>query len=246
MFEPVHHIDRQESQIDSTSLCTNANIAVTATRGSIGIWDILTGTLQHKLTDSALGAIVTHASITSNGETIVSAESGSLIYWNVADRKVIFKERQTDMLQVMIYDNETKCIAVSKAQSLSGLDGANALVISRTIPDGITKFSFNFPYLKYRNIVLTSRTITKGSSNPKYFVLYGYEKQKDTIFIQCAQSGTPVHKFVVKYPNFKEVTLLVAIPGKDIEVALIDQDKGNIVDVQNKKFVRSLNHWGGK
>ena len=39
--------------------------------------------------------------------------------------------------------------------------------------------------------------------------------------------------------------MIVALPDKPWQVALIDQDKGNMIDVKNKKFVRSIPQWGG-
>ena len=39
--------------------------------------------------------------------------------------------------------------------------------------------------------------------------------------------------------------MIVALPDKPSQVALIDQEKGNIMDVKNKKFVRSIPDWGG-
>ena len=61
-------------------------MAVTVTRNCIGIWDLLTGKLNFKLADSALGAIVTHAVVTSDGEHIAAAESGFVIYWDRGHR----------------------------------------------------------------------------------------------------------------------------------------------------------------
>ena len=78
IFEKTHHIDRHELPIDSVSLSTSKGIAVTVTRGCIGIWDLLTGKLKSKLADSALGAIITHAIVTSAGKYIIAAES---VYW---------------------------------------------------------------------------------------------------------------------------------------------------------------------
>ena len=40
--------------------------------------------------------------------------------------------------------------------------------------------------------------------------------------------------------------MIVTVPDKPSEIAMIDQDKGNIVDIRHKKFVRSILHWGGK
>ena len=44
--------------------------------------------LIKKLADSALGAIVTHAVVTSSGEYICASESGFVIYWNVPKEEV--------------------------------------------------------------------------------------------------------------------------------------------------------------
>lgn len=68
-----------------------------------------------KLADSALGAIVTHATVCESGEFIIAAESGFVIYWNVQEKVVIFKEEQKDILQVELFDEERKSLVVSKA-----------------------------------------------------------------------------------------------------------------------------------
>jgi hypothetical protein len=43
-------------------------MAVTVTRGCVGVWDLKSGKLISKLADSPLGAIVTYASITHDGK----------------------------------------------------------------------------------------------------------------------------------------------------------------------------------
>jgi WD40 repeat protein len=68
IFEQVHVIDRHELQIDSISLCQSAGLAITVTRGCVGIWDIHIGRLIARLADSPLGAIVTHAAITKDSK----------------------------------------------------------------------------------------------------------------------------------------------------------------------------------
>ena len=44
---------------------------------------------------------------------------------------------------------------------------------------------------------------------------------------------------------YAQVTMIVGLPDKPFQVALIDQEKGNIMDIKNKKFVRSIPEWGG-
>ena len=55
---------------------------------------------RSKLADSALGAIVTHAVVTLDGKYILAAESGNIMYWDVAEKVVVFKEEQKDIQQV--------------------------------------------------------------------------------------------------------------------------------------------------
>jgi len=69
---------------------------------------------------------------------------------------------------------------------------------------------------------------------------------KETLFVYHVETGEFLHKIQVKYPNFKEVSMIVPLPDKPAQVALIDLDKGNIMDVKNKKWVRSIPQWGGK
>ena len=235
IFEDVHHIDRLETQIDSISLNDSAGVAITATRGCIGIWEILTGKLQARLADSAYGAIVSHASLINDGKFIIAAESGYVLYWNVGDRSVLFKEKQENILQVVIFDKGEKCLVVSHL-----LPDSTALGIVRTIPAGLVQyeFRFTFKYNSYKNIVLTS--------DSKFFVCYGSEKAKDTLFYYCTENGELHQKFQAKYPNFKEPSMIVAMPNKSNEIALIDPEKGAIMNSSTKKLDRIIPKWGGE
>ena len=232
IFEEVHRNDRHETQIDSISLSTEKGIAVTVTRGCVGIWDLLTGALKSKLADSALGAIVTHALVTTFGDYVLAAESGIVIYWHIDTQSVIFKEEQMNIFQIMFYEDENRCLVISRM-----LPELKANCVSRAFPKGTKIFEFDFPYKQFRNIILSSDT--------QYFVALGHEKGKDLLFVHRADNGSLLHKFPVKYPNFKDVQMIVPVPDKPCEIALIDQDKGNIIDIRHRKFIRSIRHWGG-
>ena len=41
---------------------------------------------------------------------------------------------------------------------------------------------------------------------------------KDTLFVNCARSGTFLHKILVKYASFKEVTMICGLPDKPWQV----------------------------
>lgn len=83
IFEKVYVIDRMEMAIDCVSLSADGQLAVTATRSSVGVWNVQTGKLYGKLVDAPVGAIVTHAVITADGKYVVSTESGNLLIWNL-------------------------------------------------------------------------------------------------------------------------------------------------------------------
>jgi hypothetical protein len=104
---------------------------------------------------------------------------------------------------------------VSKTGSLGD---PRALCIARTFSQGEKLFEFDFSYKQFKKIVLTS--------DDQYFIAYGYDKLKDTLFVYHAETGEFLHKIPVKYPNFKEVTMMCGLPDKPWQVALIDQDKG--------------------
>ena len=194
-------------------MSTDAGIAVVATRSCIGIWDILTGKLKSKLAESALGAIISHALVTDNGKYIVASESGFVLYWKVKEEKVTFKEEQKNILQVMLYDSKRKSIFVSKANPQPGAVGElRTICIARAVPGGEQLFKFEFTYKNFKDIILTSDDL--------YFVAYGYDKQKETIFVNDATRGDFLYKILVKYPNFKEVTMICGLPDKPWQVTL--------------------------
>ena len=59
------------------------------------------------------------------------------------------------------------------------------------------------------------------------------------------KNGSLVHKLNVKYTGFKEVIKMVALPDKPSVVAAIDVDKGNLIDISQKKFIKSIPCWDG-
>ena len=233
LFEEVHHIDRLETQIDSISMSVEAGIAVTATRGCIGIWEILTGKLQARLANSSYGAIVSHALLTKKGDYILAGESGFVIYWRVRDKAVAFKAKQPNILEMMLFADDQRSLVVSQL-----LPDSTAKCIVRTMPEGDTMFEFSFSFKQYKNVILTS--------GAHFFIGYGIEKGKDALFFFNSSTGELHQKFQIKYPNFKEASMIVSIPNKPLEVGIIDADKGCILNSSTKKLDRSIPTWGGK
>ena len=53
-------------------------------------------------------------SVNISALSVVAAESGELLYWDIRTKKVIFKDRQEDIQQIFFYKNQTRCVVVSK------------------------------------------------------------------------------------------------------------------------------------
>jgi hypothetical protein len=138
-----------------SSISTSAGIAVVVTRSCIGVWDFMTGQvrgreggetaaqLKFTLANSALGSIITHALVNEEGSCTLAAESGDVIYWDMAERKVIFQEKQPDVLQLFFYKNQTRSIAVSR---LGPRGNYCSLVVSRSVPEGVSQWQFQYPF----------------------------------------------------------------------------------------------------
>ncbi|XP_023324790.1 NACHT and WD repeat domain-containing protein 2 [Eurytemora carolleeae] len=234
IFEKEHHIDKHELTIDSLSISTKAGIAVVVTRSCIGIWDFMTGKLKFRLANAALGAIVTHALVNKDGTYIVAAESGDVLYWNLENRQVIFQEKQPNIQQIFYYKNETRCVVVSRRGERGNYTG---ICTSRSVPEGVKQWEFEYPFLEFKNVVMTPDELN--------VVCYGFEKMKNHIYIHAAKTGEALNKILIKYTGFKEVTKIVALPDKPSVVALIDVEKGNLIDIIQKRFLKSIPFWDG-
>ena len=88
----------------------------------------------------------------------------------------------------MLYEDETKCLVVSKVGQVPDL---RALCVTRTFTDGDRGFDFEFPYKQFKSIILTS--------DAQYFIAYGYDKLKDTLFVYHAETGKHFITFKLNY-----------------------------------------------
>ncbi|XP_065202628.1 NACHT and WD repeat domain-containing protein 2 isoform X2 [Planococcus citri] len=245
IFEQVHAIDRHELQIDSISISQSAGIAVTVTRGCVGVWDILVGRLISQLADSPLGAIVTHALITPDGKYIVCSESGNVLIWNRLTEQVVYKEAQPGVVQLEFLEDGSKFFAISRPQ-LIGTDNparVTATCITRVIPSGNHAYSFEFSIRNIPGVAFKEAVIT--SDNLNISILAADKGHREAMFTFNNKTGELVSKVPLKYSNVKDVMFLVAIPNRPNIVAMIDPDKAVLVDIRGRKVSKTLPKWGG-
>ncbi|XP_073979529.1 NACHT and WD repeat domain-containing protein 2 isoform X2 [Rhodnius prolixus] len=246
IFEQVHVIDRHELQIDSISVCQEAGLAVTVTRGFVGVWDIQAGHLISQLADSPLGAIVTHATITSTGKYIISAESGNFLVWNRITEQVLYKEEQLGIRQIMLLEEGTMILTISKPTLVAGEEAppkTMATGILRTIPDGETVYVFEYPV---RNVAGGNFKEAVVTCDGQLIAALAADKgQREALYVFNSKTGVCNSKIPLRIPGVKDVSAMVAMPTKATHIALVGGEKVTLFDTKTKKVVRTIPKWGG-
>lgn len=250
IFEQVHVIDRLELQIDSISLSHDGEVAVTVTRSCVGVWELKTGRLLSRLADSPLGAIVTHAEISPNGRYIVSSETGKIIVWNRVTEQVLYKDDQPGIQQITLLEEGEKFLTVSCQQfnSANQLGNEEQKLISkaivRSLPHGDVLYKFEFsikcvPGVPFRPAVVSA----DGAS----IIVSTLDKNgKDSLSVYNAENGTHIHKTSLRGCGVKEnVISVISLPHKASQVAVVTIEKGSIIDIKSKKYIRSVPKWDG-
>ena len=234
IFEEDHHIDKHELTIDSISISTKAGIAVTVTRSCVGIWDFSTGKLKFTLANTALGAIVTHAVVNDEGDHVAAAESGEILYWNLDSQSIVFRDKLPGINQMELNKAQDKCL-IGASSGNSGNFVGN--VVIKSFPEGEHILNVEYPFKKFLNVLFTS-----DESN---VVCCGVEKGKTHLFVFRLADESLAHKILLKYNGLKEINKLVALPDKPDLIGLIDNEKGNIMDITSKKLIKSIPCWDG-
>ncbi|KDQ84119.1 Leucine-rich repeat and WD repeat-containing protein [Zootermopsis nevadensis] len=254
IFEQVHVIDRHEMQIDSIGLCQSAGLAITVTRGCVGVWDMRIGRLVARLADSPLGAIVTHAAITTDSKYIVSAESGNILIWNRLTEQLLFKEEQPGVKQITLLDNGQRFLAISKppdgGAEVNGMfadikhDAMKVISLQYEFSaEGVRIYSADYPVRCVAGTSFKPGVVTCDGMN---IVVIGADKgSRDAIFVFHARTGSLLSKISLKQSAAKDVGMLIAMPHKAHLVATIDPDKGTILDIRKKHILRTVPKWSG-
>lgn len=178
-------------------------MAATVTRGCVGIWDINTGRLIQQLADNLLGAIVTHALITPDGKYIVCSESGNLLFWNRILSRVIFKHQQSGIQQIMLLDDATKCLTVSRQQevNIETQQNIDATAIVRSIPDGKSIYLFDYQVRNVTGMEFKDLVLTADGLN--LIALASDKGHREALHIFNAINGQYVTKIVLKQSGMK-------------------------------------------
>ena len=99
----------------------------------------------------------------------------------------------------------------------------------------IYKFEYNFK--RFVPAVLTRDGL--------FLAVPASDKSGDVIAVYHAKTGTLLYNLQLKYANYRECRSVVAMHNDPNQVAIIDDDKGNILDLKKKTLVRSVARWNG-
>ena len=229
--EAVYTIDRHEKPIEQLRLAANAYVGATTTRNCVGIWNLDTGRLTTTLATSAHSSIVTHSIITADAAYVISAESGNVMLWDVSKEKVIHQDVQKDVQQLLLTDGDAKYLTVSKVAF------NRCRCVCRELPSALQIYEFEFLIKRYRDLVVTSDGL--------FLVVLTTDKTGDRISVYHNNTGTHMYDAALKYARNRDVARIVAMPRDAQQVALIDDEKGNVWDVKKKSVVRSVSRWNG-
>ena len=102
---------------------------------------------------------------------------------------------------------------------------------------GDTLISVSFPYKRFIPSLL--------SQDETHVISCGLDKGRTHLYVFSCQDGAAVSKILLKYSGFKDLNRMVALPEKPGWVGLIDGEKGTIMDVINRKVIKTIPCWDG-
>ncbi|CAG2062435.1 unnamed protein product [Timema podura] len=134
-------------------------------------------------------------------------------------------------------------LAISRPPSVGEVHKTMATITARTIPDGFRIYSFDYPIR-----CIAGNTFRPGliSCDGLNVIVMGSDKgNRDAIYIFNTRTGSLNNKIPLKHSTVKDILSMVPMPHKPNLVALIDPDKGSILDIRSKRIVRTIPKWGG-
>ena len=242
MEQAVHTVERHDLPVEEVMLGGDNNMVAARSRNCIVVWDGDTGKMLRKVSNTMLGAVVTKAALARQGDLLVTVECNCLLIWNLdpdpkdRDRGLLFKEPVTEVVQLVLHQEDTRVLVVTK-EALA--DGVHMLrVESRLLPDGESVYNLDFPVTRVKPICLTQ--------DESWLVGLGWEAQRPVIFVFHTDSGEFLHRVLLKILSTKDVLDVVPVKDKHNTIAIIESDKANICDLKNKRFLKPIPCWTGQ
>ena len=97
--------------------------------------------------------MVTQATLTKDGDYLITIESGFLVIWNLMQRQQITREFLPEIVvEIVLYDKDQKFFLVTKE---SEFQNKHLNITAVGLPNGAILYKIQFPILRVKPICLT-------------------------------------------------------------------------------------------
>lgn len=168
--------------------------------------------------------------------------------WNRVTEQVLYKDDQPGIQQITLLDNGEKCLVVScpnlsNANQMSEDQKLTAKAIVRSIPDGEILYKFEYAVKSVAGVPFRCAVVSADGS---LIITATIDKtNKDALSVYSTENGSHLHKVTLRGSGVKEMLTVIALPHKSSQVAVVSIDKASIIDIKNKKNIRSVPKWDG-
>jgi WD40 repeat protein len=239
ILEEEFPLDRLDKQIEMLHVSSLAQIAVAQSRNQLVVISLKNGRIKYPLCNSPHGAIFSCSSLTDSGAFAASSESNRLVVWDVESQRTIFvSDTHSSTCPIMQLKFHQKDQFVLCAY----LDQADQLVTfaNYMLPDGYLVYTEEIKIKSnddYRPFVLTS--------DDTYLVFFRNDRKGNVVAVHHAERGYLIHNIKLSF-SLPNLPTLVAMHRNAYMVAVVDAEKGTIINCRDKKMVRSIKNWNGR
>jgi WD40 repeat protein len=234
-------LDHFEKPIEQLHVSIQAGIAMVMTRNQLGIVSLKDGRIKYSLCNSPHGAIFGCSALSINGAIAVSSESNRLVIWDMEEKKTTFvassASNTLQIKQLKFHQSEVYLLV-----AYVDVNSKNVTLTNFMLPDGDIIFNIEYGLktgCEYKEFIITS--------DDQYIVIYRNDKKVDMLSIHTATDGECAHTIKLSYPNYiPDLFTMMIMREKPHYIVLVDAEKGNIINVKDKKFVRSIQKWNGR
>jgi WD40 repeat protein len=241
IMEEDFPIDHLEKSIEALHVSIFAQIALAQSRNQLAVISLKDGKIKHQLCHNPHGAIFNCSCMSTTGAFVCSSESNRLVIWDMEEKKPSYvcptQSNTVHIKQLFLHQSEVNLLCARL-----DINTKNVTLTNYTMPDGEEIYKIDYSLkagTEYRNFVV--------SSDELYLVIFRNDKKNDYLAVHNAIDGSHMHNVKLQYVNYTPDFLsMIPMHKNPHHIAIIDADKGSLINVKDKKFVRSIAKWNGR
>lgn len=241
IFNESYHIDKMEKAVEQIMI-TDGDFAFSLTQGQVGLWDTLHAKLIKTFKFELRAQTALFAAVTRDGRCLVVKETSRVTVWQINTSKVIRTLPLAHAKHIVLVDDDHLMFVYQPTDQDMNKNKTTSCEWK------VTYFSLQAGLDNY-TLTLTADDVVHCvlSADCSLLVLGYMHKNKYTLVYYHITTGTKMDEMIPKYANMKPVSKLVVMPNSEagLLVALIDLDKGTLINLTRKVCVRSIVGWNG-